>query len=323
MKHYLILLYFFLSHSLFSQISLPTFHATQNVKSVVNNFQVGDPLIVAGGGGGVIYQVNPHSGMHASISETGNSGKNGTAGGSNGNGGSSTRGGGGGGFLTDGGEDSRRPGTRGRSFANGGEGGTRPNDQNVGYGGFGGGGASIRVNNSITDQGAGGGGGYSGGGGAGASNQSHGGGGGSYNDGANQVNATYPNGNNGHGKVIITQGGSTWTFTTCGASGKTGPTQNQCNSSYSGTNLAGNVTLVDGIQHWTIPANATYTIKAYGAQGGTQISFNSRVGGQGAVMQGDFTLASGTVLKILVGHHPVDVNWLNGGGGGTFVVLSN
>ena len=114
-----------------------------------------------------------------------------------------------------------------------------------------------------------------------------------------------------------------WTFTTCGASGKTGPTQNQCNSSYSGTNLSGNVTLVDGIQHWTIPANATYTIKAYGAQGGTQISFNSRVGGQGAVMQGDFTLASGTVLKILVGHHPVDVNWLNGGGGGTFVVLSN
>ena len=68
MKYYLILLYFFLSHSLFSQISLPTFHATQNVKSVVNNFQVGDPLIVAGGGGGVIYQVNPHSGMHASIS---------------------------------------------------------------------------------------------------------------------------------------------------------------------------------------------------------------------------------------------------------------
>ena len=153
MKNYLLFLLFFLSYNLFSQISLPTFHATQNVKSVVNNFQVGDPLIVAGGGGGVIYQVNPHSGMHASISETGNSGKNGTAGGSNGNGGSSTRGGGGGGFLTDGGEDSRRPGTRGRSFANGGEGGTRPNDQNVGYGGFGGGGASIRVNNSITDQG--------------------------------------------------------------------------------------------------------------------------------------------------------------------------
>ncbi len=331
MKNYLLFLLFFLSYNLFSQISLPTFHATQNVKSVVNNFQVGDPLIIAGGGGGEIYQPCSWSEIHASITETGNPGRNGTAGGSNGTGGLSTRGGGGGGFLTDGGEDSRRPGTRGRSFANGGEGGTRPNDQNVGYGGFGGGGASIRVNNSITDQGAGGGGGYSGGGGAGPNNCSHGGGGGSYNVGANQVNATYPNGNNGHGKVIITQGGSTWTFTTCGASGKTGPTQNQCNSSYSGTNLAGNVTLVDGIQHWTIPATATYTIKAYGASGGDNgkdpnwrsCPHFCRDGGHGAIMQGDFTLASGTVLKILVGHHPENVNWLNGGGGGTFVVLSN
>ena len=330
MQYYFILLYFFLYHSLFSQISLPTFHATQNVKSVVNNFQVGDPLIVAGGGGGVIYQVNPHSGMHASISETGNSGKNGTAGGSNGNGGSSTRGGGGGGFLTDGGEDSRRPGTKGISFTNGGLGGNAT-DTNTGDGGFGGGGASIRVNNNISDQGAGGGGGYSGGGGAGANNQSHGGGGGSYNNGANQVNVTHPNGNVGHGKVIITQGGSTWTFTTCGVSGRTGPTQNQCNSSYSGTNLTGNVTLVDGIQHWTIPATATYTIKAYGASGGdngkdpnwSSCPYFCRDGGHGAIIQGDFTLASGTVLKILVGHHPENVNWLNGGGGGTFVVLSN
>ena len=87
--------------------------------------------------------------------------------------------------------------------------------------------------------------------------------------------------------------------------------------------MAGNITLVDGIQHWTISATATYTIKAYGAQGGTQTSFNSRVAGQGAIMQGDFTLNSGTVLKILVGHQPVNVAWLNGGGGGTFVVLSN
>jgi len=157
------------------------------------------PLIIGGGGGGVIYQVDSHSGIDASITTTGNNGKNGSAGGSNGNGGSSTRGGGGGGLLTDGGEDSRRSGTRGRSFLNGSQGGTAT-DTNTGDGGFGGGGASIRVNNNIGDQGAGGGGGYSGGGGAGSNNQSHGGGGGSFNSGSNQVNSVA---NVGHGKIEI------------------------------------------------------------------------------------------------------------------------
>ena len=347
MNYYITFFLFFLSYSLFSQIVLPTFHATQNVKSVVNNFQPEDPLIVAGGGGGVIYWMAGHLENHASITESGNKSNDyshghygvgnytwfytyrSVNGGTNGNGGSSSRGGGGGGFLTDGATHSTRTGTRGRSFKNGGEGGAKQCGS-CGDGGFGGGGAGVRFN-GIEDQGGGGGGGYSGGAGGGNGNAAHGGGGGSYNDGANQVNTTYPNGNNGPGKVIITQGGSTWTFTTCGVSGRTGPTQNQCNSSYSGTNLAGNVTLVDGIQHWTIPATATYTIKAYGASGGdngkdpnwSSCPYFCRDGGHGAIIQGDFTLASGTVLKILVGHHPENVNWLNGGGGGTFVVLSN
>ena len=278
-------------------------------------------LVIAGGGGGEIYQVPVHSGIHASISESGNAGYNGTSGGTGGGGGSSSRGGGGGGYLTDGGEDSRRVGTAGKSFANGGQGGTRDgSDNNTGDGGFGGGGASIRVNNSITDQGAGGGGGYSGGGGAGTSNTSHGGGGGSYNSGSNQINTTHPNGNTGHGKVIITKGGLTWTFTNCGVSGKDGPTQNHCNSSYSGGSLDGSITVNDGIQQWAVPSDGTYTIKAYGAQGGTQTSFNNRVGGSGAIIQGDFSLSAGDVLKILVGQQPIDVAWLNGGGGGTFVI---
>ena len=68
--------------------------------------------------------------------------------------------------------------------------------------------------------------------------------------------------------------------------------------------------------------DGTYTIKAYGAQGGTQTSFNNSVhgGGRGAIIQGDFSLSAGDVLKILVGQQPIDVAWLNGGGGGTFVI---
>ena len=319
---YVFLLFFLIDSSIcYSQI-LPAQHGVHDKKSIGGGGSE-TKLVIAGGGGGEIYQVAVHSGIDASISESGNAGYNGTSGGTGGGGGSSTRGGGGGGYLTDGGEDSRRLGSKGKSFANGGQGGTKSNsDNNTGDGGFGGGGASMRVGNNIGDQGAGGGGGYSGGGGAGASNTSHGGGGGSYNSGSNQTNTTHPNGNAGHGKVIITKGASTWTFTNCGVSGKDGPTQSNCNSSYSGGTLDGSVTVNNGIQEWTIPSSGTYTIKAFGAQGGTQTSFSNSThgGGRGAIIQGDFSLSAGNVLKILVGQQPIDVAWLNGGGGGTFVI---
>ena len=321
MKNLIILVFLVLSYHGFSQI-LPTSHGVHHKKSSGGSGS-NNILVIAGGGGGEIYQVPVHSGIDASVSESGNAGYNGTSGGTGGGGGSSTRGGGGGGYLTDGGEDSRRLGSKGKSFANGGQGGTKNNsDSNTGDGGFGGGGASIRINNNIEDQGAGGGGGYSGGGGAGANNRSHGGGGGSYNSGSNQTNTTHPNGNTGHGKVIITKGGLTWTFTNCGVSGKDGPTQSNCDSSYSGGSLDGSITVNDGIQQWAVPSDGTYTIKAYGAQGGTQTSFNNSVhgGGRGAIIQGDFSLSAGDVLKILVGQQPIDVAWLNGGGGGTFVI---
>ena len=86
--------------------------------------------------------------------------------------------------------------------------------------------------------------------------------------------------------------------------------------------LEGSVTLNNGIQEWTIPSSGTYTIKAFGAQGGTQTSFSysTHGGGRGAIIQGDFSLSAGNVLKILVGQQPIDVAWLNGGGGGTFVI---
>ena len=119
-------------------------------------------------------------------------------------------------------------------------------------------------------------------------------------------------------------------FTNAAATGKTGPTQAQVNTAYDGTTLDDAVTInTTGIQEWTVPATATYTIEVYGAQGGRSYLYGSSTwydGGKGAKMVGDFNLSQGDVLKIMVGQQGVE-NPNNqrgaGGGGGTYVVLSS
>ena len=62
---------------------------------------------------------------------------------------------------------------------------------------------------------------------------------------------------------------STYTFTNAGQEGNTGPTQNQVNIAYSGTNLDGDVTVnTQGIQEWVVPTTGIYTIIGKGASGG-------------------------------------------------------
>ena len=114
-----------------------------------------------------------------------------------------------------------------------------------------------------------------------------------------------------------------WTFTTCGAIGAFGPTQSQCNSAYAGTPLASTVTVVEGIQTWTAPAAGTYRITAVGAQGAA--GQPDKVGGRGAEIAGDFTLAAGSQLRLVVGQMGVGQSSSNngGGGGGSFVVGSS
>jgi len=121
--------------------------------------------------------------------------------------------------------------------------------------------------------------------------------------------------------VTMSRDGETiYQFTNCGQTGRYGPSQPQANSSYSGTNLDGSVTVSGGIQYWTVPSTGIYTIEAWGAQSGRSDE------GYGARMKGDFDLTAGIVLKILVGQkggldtrtggsHPLSVS----GGGGTFV----
>ena len=111
----------------------------------------------------------------------------------------------------------------------------------------------------------------------------------------------------------------TRTFTNCSATGKNGPTQSNCNTAYASTDLNGEVSVSNGIQSWIVPANATYTIVAYGAQGG------GPQGGLGAKISGQFTLSAGEVIKILVGQQGEKEDTYDrnaSGGGGTFVTKS-
>ncbi|MDF1673642.1 MAG: HYR domain-containing protein [Vicingaceae bacterium] len=122
-----------------------------------------------------------------------------------------------------------------------------------------------------------------------------------------------------------TSNAQTYTFETCGATGRFGPTQGQVNATYTGPNtLTGAVTInTQGIQEWTVPFTGIYRITAIGASGGgsTNTSYGGGpdVGGRGARMIGDFSLTAGTVLKVLVGQMGPSVNCTPGGGGGSYV----
>jgi hypothetical protein len=119
---------------------------------------------------------------------------------------------------------------------------------------------------------------------------------------------------------------TSYTFTSGGTTGNVGPTQAAMNTAYSGTNLAGNVTVTGGIQYWTVPTSGMYKIEAFGGQGWGDF------GGRGAHIKGEFTLTAGTQIKILVGQKAgpylsfpaTTYNGQFGGGGGSFITdLSN
>ncbi|HNY01973.1 MAG TPA: hypothetical protein PKG48_05275 [Bacteroidales bacterium] len=126
--------------------------------------------------------------------------------------------------------------------------------------------------------------------------------------------------------VIFT---TAYTFTNAGASGRSGPSQANVNSAYTGTSLAGLVTVsTQGIQEWTVPATGDYYIDAYGAAGASSYG-GFRAGGLGAYAKGTFSLTAGTVLKIIVGqagnstYAGTSQYEGGGGGGGSFVWKSS
>ena len=97
-----------------------------------------------------------------------------------------------------------------------------------------------------------------------------------------------------------------------------GPTQEQADEYYKGTNVRVNVT--KGIQQWIVPFTGRYIIKAGGASG--QSTCLSCIGGNGAVVASYFSLYRNDKLFIIVGQQgtvPIDNEWGGSGGGGTFI----
>jgi len=131
------------------------------------------------------------------------------------------------------------------------------------------------------------------------------------------------NGCSNSGNTNVTIVGGPYNFSTCAQSGRFGPSQSQCNSAYSTTELEGNVTVTNGIQFWTVPSTGTYRIETWGARSGWDNS-GGNDSGKGARMRGDFALTQGQVLKVLVGQVGGNNSSSSaGGGGGTFVAFSD
>ena len=138
---------------------------------------------------------------------------------------------------------------------------------------------------------------------------------------------------NGRVMSAVIEGNATnpFEFSNAGVTGRTGPTQAQVDANYSGTNIEGDINMTtQGIQEWTVPLTGTYTIAAWGAQGGNGSNTSgssTTTGGLGARMKGEFALTAGEILKILVGQKGSEETSAgyrpSGGGGGTFVVKSD
>jgi len=109
-------------------------------------------------------------------------------------------------------------------------------------------------------------------------------------------------------------------FTTCNATGPTGPSAADCSTAYSNTALDQQVSVSSGIQQWVVPVSGNFIIEVAGAKGGNNTDHGNN-GGNGASMQGTFALNQGQVIEIVVGQSGLNAGDSAGGGGGTFVVL--
>lgn len=116
---------------------------------------------------------------------------------------------------------------------------------------------------------------------------------------------------------------TTYSFSSAGASGNTGPIQAQIDAAYANSALAGKVVaLSTGIQQWIVPTSGLYTITASGASGGYTANAS---GGRGASLTVEQQLIAGHTIQILVGEEGGRASVRSGaaaaggGGGGTFI----
>ena len=108
-------------------------------------------------------------------------------------------------------------------------------------------------------------------------------------------------------------------FSSCGKTKNIGPTQDEANTYYKGTNVSVEI-VGQGIQKWIVPETMNYRIEAAGASGVGSYLGNKQ--GYGARIASKIFLQKGDVLYIVIGQqgyspHPT---WGGAGGGGTFIV---
>lgn len=99
-----------------------------------------------------------------------------------------------------------------------------------------------------------------------------------------------------------------WVFNTCGASGRSGPTQTQCDGAYTGSSVmvtVGAAGPLKGVQLWRAPDTGQYLISAYGAAGGKGAQ-NHLSRAHGIFLSAVFFLRRGEPVYILVGQQGQD-----------------
>lgn len=108
-------------------------------------------------------------------------------------------------------------------------------------------------------------------------------------------------------------------FLACGIEeGREGPTQNDCEGVYEGTQLEGWVDVNEGVQEWTVPQTGVYHVEAGGARG------DGDHGGEGAVIEVERQFDRSGELRIASGLQGTeeDGGTFTAGGGATFVADS-
>lgn len=115
-----------------------------------------------------------------------------------------------------------------------------------------------------------------------------------------------------------------WTFTPCGATGRSGPSLADCQTAYSSSSFASNSSyfMTDGygMQMWKPPVAGNYTIELAGAGGG------GSNGGKGHVYQYSINIAANSWVCFQVGQKGVTATNFSdtgGGGGSTTINTSN
>ncbi|XP_014673743.1 PREDICTED: ALK tyrosine kinase receptor-like [Priapulus caudatus] len=91
-------------------------------------------------------------------------------------------------------------------------------------------------------------------------------------------------------------------FSTCGATGATGPSQNHCDTAYKHTKSKVSVIadgMYKGIQSWSVPATGNYSILAKGASGGAGVKTPAK--GRGRSVYAQLSLRQGDTIYMLVG----------------------